>query len=109
MLRRLNKILHRTYPLNRNRLTNTENRLGVAEGEGEGSRMDGEFGVSRCKLLHVEWMDHKVLQYFTGNCVQSLNRDHDGKYKKKEWISKEVLLYSTGNYIQLLGIEHDGR
>ena len=25
------------------------------------------------------------------------------------WISKEVLLYSTGNSIQSLGIEHDGR
>ena len=36
-------------------------------------------GVSRCKLLHLEW------------------------------ISSEVLLYSTGNYIQSLWIEHDGR
>ena len=26
-----------------------------------------------------------------------------------EWISYGVLLYSTGNYIQALGIEHDGR
>ena len=44
-----------------------------------GSGMDWEFGVCRCKLLHLEW------------------------------ISNEVLLYSTGNYIQSLGIEHDGR
>ena len=50
----------------------------VAKGEGGGSGMDGEFGVSRCKLLHLEW------------------------------ISNEVLLYSTGNYIQSLGIEHNG-
>ena len=41
--------------------------------------MDGEFGVTRCKLSHLEW------------------------------ISNEVLLYSTGNYIQPLGIDHDGR
>ena len=41
--------------------------------------MDGEFGVSRYKLLHLEW------------------------------ISSEVLLSSTGNYMQSLGIEHDGR
>ena len=26
-----------------------------------------------------------------------------------EWISNEILLYSTGNYIQSLGIEYDGR
>ena len=41
--------------------------------------MDWKFGVSRCKLLHLE-------------CIIS-----------------EVLLYSTGNYVQCLGIEHDGR
>ena len=41
--------------------------------------MDWEFGVDRCKILHLEW------------------------------ISNEVLLYSTGSYIQSFGIEHDGR
>ena len=41
--------------------------------------MDWEFGVSRCKLLHLER------------------------------ISNEVLLYSTESYIQLLVIKHDGR
>ena len=25
----------------------------------EGGGMDWEFGVSRCKLLHIEWMDNK--------------------------------------------------
>ena len=52
-------------------------RLVVAKEEQGGSGMDGEFGVSRCKLLHLEW------------------------------ISNEFLLYSTGNYIQSLGIEHN--
>ena len=32
-----------------------------------------------------------------------------GKLLHFEWISNEVLLYSTGNYIQLLVIERDGR
>ena len=41
--------------------------------------MDGEFGVSRCNLLHLEWR------------------------------SNEVLLYSTGDYVQLFVIEHDRR
>ena len=41
--------------------------------------MDKEFRIRRCNLLHLER------------------------------ISNEVLLYSTGNHIQSLGIEHDGR
>ena len=41
--------------------------------------MDGEFGVGRCKLIHLEW------------------------------ISNEALLYSAGNYIQSFGIENDER
>ena len=67
------------YLQNRNRFTDIESRLVVAKGERGGSGMDWEFGVSRYQLLHLEW------------------------------ISNEVLLYSTGNYIQSLGIEHDGR
>ena len=56
-----------------------EHRLLVAKGEVEGAGWTGEFGVSRCELLHL------------------------GR------ISNEVLLYSAENYIQSLGIEHDGR
>ena len=38
-----------------------ENRLVVAKEEGEGSGMDQEFGVSRCKLLQLEWISNEVL------------------------------------------------
>ena len=41
----------RTYLWNRNRLTDIENRLVVAKGEGDGGGKDWEFGISRCKLL----------------------------------------------------------
>ena len=51
----------------------------VAKGEGRGSGMGEEFGVTKFKLLHLER------------------------------ISNEVLLHSTGNYIQSLGIVYDGR
>ena len=45
--------------------------------------MDWEFGVSRCKLLHLEWITNEVLLYSTGNDIQSLEIDHDGrKYRK---------------------------
>ena len=51
---------------------------GGGEGGG-GSGMDREYAIGRCKLLPLER------------------------------ISNVVLLYSTGNYIQPLGVEHDGR
>ena len=55
----------------------------VAKGEGEGSGMDREFVVDRCKLLHLEWINNKVLLYITGNYIQSPGTDHDGKNMKK--------------------------
>jgi len=33
----------------------------VAKGEGTSGGMDCEFGISRCKLLYVEWINIKVL------------------------------------------------
>ena len=45
-----------TYLQSRNSLTVIENRLVVAKGEEGGSGMDGEFGVGRHKLLHLEWI-----------------------------------------------------
>ena len=51
----------------------------VAKGEGGESGMDGEFGVSRCKLLHLEWISGEVLLHSTGNYVQSLVIEPDGR------------------------------
>ena len=33
------------------------------------SGMDREFGVGRCKLLHLEWIRNEVLLYSTGNYI----------------------------------------
>ena len=41
--------------------------------------MDWEFGVSRCKLLHLEWISNEVLLYSTGNCVQSPAIERNGR------------------------------
>ena len=46
---------------------------GVREGVG----MDWEFGVSRYKLLHLEWRNNKVLLYSTENYIQSPGIAHD--------------------------------
>ena len=47
--------------------------------------MDGEFGVGRCKLLHLEWINTKVLLYSTGNSTQYSIITYMGKESKKEW------------------------
>ena len=44
-----------------------------------GSGMDREFGVGGCKLLHLEWISSKVLLYSTGNYIQSLGVEHNGR------------------------------
>ena len=51
-----------------------ESRLVVARRERGGSRMGGEFGVSCCKLLHLEWISNGILLYSTGNDVISWGR-----------------------------------
>ena len=56
-----------------------ENRLMVAKVEWGKSGMYGEFGVGRCKLLHLEWMSNEVLLYSTGNYIQSLGKERDGR------------------------------
>jgi len=48
--------LKTTYPQNRNRnrLTDIENRLMIARGEGAGGETEEETGVSKCKLLYID-------------------------------------------------------
>ena len=53
-----------------------EETRGCQGGEAD---MDWEFGVSRCKVLHIERMDNKVLLYSTGNYIQCPGRNHNGK------------------------------
>ena len=40
--------------------------------------MDWEFGISRCKLLYIGWIN-KVPLYSTGNYIQCLVINHNGK------------------------------
>ena len=52
--------------------------------EGGGSGMDREFGVSKCKLLHLERISNEVLLCSTGNYIQSLGIEHNERlYEKK--------------------------
>ena len=38
-----------------------------------------EFGVNRCKLLHLECIGNEVLLYSTGNYIQSFVMEHNGR------------------------------
>ena len=56
------------------------------QGEGYGRGIDWEFGVSRCKLLYIGWINNKVLLYSTGNYIQYLVINQNGKEYEKECI-----------------------
>ena len=45
----------------------------------QGGAVNWEFGVSRCKILHSEWISNEVLLYSTGNDIQSLVTEYDRK------------------------------
>ena len=77
-----------------------ENRLVVAKGKGGESAIDWEFEISRCKLLHLEWIDNKVLLYSTGSYSRSPGRDHDRKlymhfFKRMYICMTESLCYTA--------------
>ena len=46
-----------------------EVRLMTTSGEGVKGGKDREFGISRCKLLYMERISNKILQYSTENCI----------------------------------------
>ena len=47
--------------------------------------MEWEFGVSRCKLLYIGWIN-KVPLYSTGDYTQYPVINHKGKEYEKEYI-----------------------
>ena len=48
--------------------------------------MDWEFGISRCKLLYIGWINNKVPLYSTRNYIQYPLINHDGKEYEKQCI-----------------------
>jgi len=49
------------------------------QGGGGGDGVDWEFEVSRCKLFHLEWISNEIFLCYTGNYIQSLVIEHDGR------------------------------
>ena len=51
---------------------------------------DWEFGISRFRLSHVEWISNKVLQYSTGNCIQYALIKRNGKGNEEECLFMDM-------------------
>ena len=60
--------------------------------------MEWEFAISRCKLLHLEWINNKVLLYSSGNYIQYPATNHSRKEYEKECVYiciTESVCYTT--------------
>ena len=56
-----------------------EDRLVVDQGEVGWGKKEWGFGISRGKLLHIGWINNKVLLYSTGNYSHYPVTNHNGK------------------------------
>ena len=90
------KVQHKlTYMQKRNRLRDKEQTCSCQGGTGGG--MDCEFGISRCKVLRIEWINNMVLLHSTRNSIQYSVINQNGKNMKKNvhMYNGINLLYST--------------
>ena len=47
-----------------------EQTCGCPGGRGGGGGVHWEFGISRCKVLYIGWINNKALLYSAGNYIQ---------------------------------------
>ena len=94
MTKRLSTHTHMHEPIyeTENVLTDIANWLFAVEGEVRWGRdgVEWEIGVSRCKLLYIEWINNKVLLYSTGNYIQYPVINSNAKEYKKEKIHTHI-------------------
>ena len=60
--------------------------LWLPRGRGGRGGKEREFGISRGKLLYIEWINNKVLLYSTGNYIQYPVTNHNGKEYQKQYM-----------------------
>ena len=61
------------------KLLGRKEQICSCQGTGERGRMDWESGISRCRLLYMEWINNKALLYSTGNYIQYAIINHNKK------------------------------
>ena len=70
-----------------------EQTCGCRGGKGwEGK--DWEFGISRCKLEYIGWINNKILLYSTGNYTQYPVINDNGKEYEKKYVCVCVCVYN---------------
>ena len=62
--------------------------------EGCGRGMNWGLGISRCRLLHIEWISTKILLYSTGNYIQYPVINYNGKEYFKKYIYLYIYVYT---------------
>ena len=74
---------------NRKRITDIENTMVVAKGEGVGGEMEWKFGVTISKALYIEWINNNVLLKSTKHYGQypMINHDRNSIWRKNVCIS----------------------
>ena len=67
--------------------------MGAKGKKGWGGK-DWEFGISRSKLLYIEWINNEALLYSTGNYIQYPVINHNGKECEKEEIHVQLSYFA---------------
>ena len=76
------------------RQTNIEKRLVVANRVGVGGGVKWEVGISRRKLFYIKWINSKVLLYSARNSSQYPMINHNGKeYLKRMRVHIYIYIY----------------
>ena len=64
-----------------------------------------DLGISRCKLLYLEWINNKVLLYSTGNYIQYPVINHNaGTFLVVQWLRLSLPMQGA----QVQSLEQDG-
>ena len=67
--------------------------LWLLRGRGPGGGTHWEFGISRCELLYIHWINNKVLLCSTGNYIQYPVVNHNRKEYQKEYMYVQIYTY----------------
>ena len=94
------KIWHKWTSMEQKQTHRHRDRFVVGKGEGDRGGMNWEFGISRCKLLYIEWTNNKVLLCSTGNYIQYPVINHNGKEYEKIYICITESLCCTAETTQ---------
>ena len=78
----------------RNRLKDTENKLMVTNGNSEQGEMKQDLGINKYTLLYVKQVNGKNLLYSTGNYIQYLVINCNGKEYEEEYTHTHTHIYN---------------